>query len=74
MSQCCGCPSSLKPVFVVRTLNRVLDKLEEVLEVTLHVEQNNGLVVDAQLRPGSDLEQFLHGTISSWKSDERVCL
>lgn len=63
------------PIQVYRvTLDRVFDKLEKMLKVALHVEQDHGLIMDAQLRPGRDLEQFLHSTISSWKSDKRVCL
>lgn len=57
-----------------QTFDGVLDKLEKVLEVALHVEEHDGLGVNAELRPCSDLEELFHGSITTRHRDESVAL
>jgi len=52
----------------------VLDELEEELEVAFHIEEHDGLGMDAQLRPSGNLEELLHGSITTGHGDESVTL
>ena len=50
----------------------VIQKRQEMVEVTTCIEQRDRLVVEPQLVPGDDLEQLFQGAKTSWKSDKGI--
>ncbi len=47
---------------------------KQVIEEAVHIESSDGLGMQSELRPGPDLEEFLHRADSAWHGDESIGL
>src|SRR5579859_294912 len=51
----------------------MFDKVQQWIKIIRDIEQSNWFVVQPNLCPGRDLEQFIEGTIAAGERDKAIC-